>query len=172
MARVCSAVKTPFSRLSSRSFDPSFSTIQFFRPPLWAKIIHFDSYKRNLSKISRISALQPKFSQNFSSLVPKMFKNFSSLDHRSIFLVYYYRPYFRKKKKKKKKKNSLDPLFSALHWTYPSKTKQNKTKTKPLKGPTFHLTSHSSTPLDFAQCQRGKCSTLGKCSYWEGLAYE
>ena len=107
-----------------------------------------------------------------------MLKNFSSLDHRSIFLVYYYRPYFRKKKKKKKKKGiSLDALFSALHRTYPSKTKQNKTKTKPLKGPTFHLTSHSSTPLDFAQCQRGNLlsargGTLGKCSYWEGLAYE
>ena len=25
----------------------------------------------------------------------------------------------------------------------------------PLKGPTFHLNSHSSTPLNFAQCQRG-----------------
>ena len=36
--------------------------IQFFRPPLWAKIINFDSYKRNSSKISRISALQPNFS--------------------------------------------------------------------------------------------------------------
>ena len=89
-----------------------------------------------------------------------MFKNFSSLDHRSIFLVYYYRPYFRNKKKKKKKKKgiSLDP-FSALCTGHThrkqNKTKQNKTKTKPLKGPTFHLTSHSSTPFDFAQCQRG-----------------
>ena len=70
-----------------------------------------------------------------------MFKNFSSLDHRSIFLVHYYRPYFRKKKKKKKS-ISLEPLFSPLHRTYPSKTKQNKTKTKPLKGTNGRQKTH------------------------------
>ena len=81
-----------------------------------------------------------------------MFKNFSSLDHRPIFLVYYYRPHFRKKKKKKKKKKHFfRPPFQRFAPDIPI---ENKTKTKPLKGPTFHLTSHSSTPLDFAQCQR------------------
>ena len=101
-----------------------------------------------------------------------MFKNFSSLDHRSIFLIYYYRPYFRKKKKKKKKKNiSLDPLFSALHRTYPSKTKQNKTKLKqnPLKD---HLFSSLHTLVHLWILLSASGGTLGKCSYWEGLAYE
>ena len=101
-----------------------------------------------------------------------MFKNFSSLDHRSIFLVYYYRPLFRKKKKKKKKKSiSLDPLFSAWHWTYPSKTKQNKAKQKqnPLKD---HFFTSLHTPVHLWILLSARGGTLGKCSYWEGLAYE
>ena len=102
-----------------------------------------------------------------------MFKNFSSLDHRSIFLVYYYRPYFRKKKKKKKKKKHFfRPHFQRFAPDIPieNKTKQNKTKTKPFKVPIFHLTSHSSTPLDFAQCQRGNLLSArgGTCSVPEG----
>ena len=71
-----------------------------------------------------------------------MFKNFSSLDHRSIISSILLQTLLPQKKKK------------AL-CTGHTHRKQNKTKTKPLKGPTFHLTSHSSTPLDFAQCQRG-----------------
>ena len=95
-----------------------------------------------------------------------MFKNFSSLEHRSIFLVYYIRPYFRKKKS-----ISLDPLFSALHRTYPSKTKQNKTKQKqnPLKDQLI-TSLHTLVHLWILLGARG--GTLGKCSYWEGLAYE
>ena len=100
-----------------------------------------------------------------------MFKNFSSLDHRSIFLVYYYRPYFRKKKKKKKKKKSisLDPLFTLC--TGHTHRKQNKTKQKqnPLKDQLF-TSLHTLVHLWILLSARG--GTLGKCSYWEGLAYK
>ena len=77
-----------------------------------------------------------------------MFKNFSSLDHRSIFLVYYYRPYFRKKKKKekekekKKKKHFFRPPFQRFAPDIPieNKTKQNKNKTPPTNfSPHFTL---------------------------------
>ena len=99
-----------------------------------------------------------------------MFKTFSSLDHRSIFLVYYYRPYFRKKKKKKKKKKSisLDPLFQRFASDIPF---ENKTKQKqnPLKDQLF-TSLHTLVHLWILLSARG--GTLGKCSYWEGLAYE
>ena len=98
-----------------------------------------------------------------------MFKNFSSLDHRSIFLVYYYRPYFRKKKKKKKKKKHFfRPPFQRFAPDIPI---ENKTKQKqnPLKDQLF-TSLHTLVHLWILLSARG--GTLGKCSYWEGLAYE
>ena len=64
-----------------------------------------------------------------------MFKNFSSLDHRSIFLMYYYIPYFRKKNKTKQNKTKqhfFRPPFQRLAPDIPieNKTKQNKKKKK------------------------------------------
>ena len=86
-----------------------------------------------------------------------------------------------------KKKIVFWPPFSVLctgHTHREKKTKQNKKKKKKkkkktvecpsqehsLKSSTFHFTSHSSTPLNFAIVPEG--GTLCKCSYWEGLVYE
>ena len=102
-----------------------------------------------------------------------MFKNFSSLDHRFYIpsiLLQTLLPQ-KKKKKKKKKKHFFRPLFSALHRTYPSKTKQNKTKTKtPLNKQKLFTSLHTLAHLWILLSAKG--GTLGKCSYWEGLAYE
>ena len=96
-----------------------------------------------------------------------MFKNFSSLDRRSIFLVYYYRPYFRKKKKKK---HFFRTPFQRFAPDIPieNKTKQNKNK-NPLKNQLF-TSLHTLVHLWILLSARE--GTLGKCSYWEGLAYE
>ena len=55
--------------------------IQFFRPPLWAKLTNFDSYERNGSKKFKNFQL---FSLNLAQISvhkpQKFWKNFSSLD--------------------------------------------------------------------------------------------
>ena len=95
------------------------------------------------------------------------------------------RPCFHKKKKKKK--SILDPLFSALHRTYPSEKKKNQKKKPkkkkpkktvecpsqehPLKSSTFHFTSHSSTLLNFAIVPEGELCVnvvIGKDWYVNG----
>ena len=99
-----------------------------------------------------------------------MFKNFSSLDHRYILLVYYYVTDLTsaKKKKKKKKKHFFRPSFQRFAPDIPI---ENKTKQKqnPLKDQLF-TSLHTLVHLWILLSARG--GTLGKCSYWEGLAYE
>ena len=67
VVQVCPVVKTPFSCLS---LDPSCSMIQFFRSPLWARIIDFDSCIGSLSKISRIFSSVAKTWPKFQFITP------------------------------------------------------------------------------------------------------
>ena len=110
-----------------------------------------------------------------------MFKNFSSLDNIDLYFWYTTTDLSTAKKKKKKKKKEerkkkekkhfFRPPFQRFAPDIPIENKQKKAKQKqnPLKD---HFFTSLHTPVHLWILLSARGGTLGKCSYWEGLAYE